>query len=189
MQVRSSYSLHPFHEHEIHQCSMSNFCCWGWHDRRDDRTFALSDHNSDQNNCRDLSTDHHTDSWNCQCLDLQMKMRSRTCESDEKMNCSRISIDHRFLFLNVCPTLWITSPLLRIVFYLRRLTSRTVISFSIRYPFINTRGFYTVTSVVDHFMIHSWNSKSLWLQQSQWERREILFFFCFTTVSISYSSR
>ena len=34
---------------------------------------AESDHDSDQNNCREevlRSTDHHTDSWYCQCLDL-----------------------------------------------------------------------------------------------------------------------
>ena len=52
LQLLPPYTLHPSHEHEVHQCSMSNTCCWGRYARRDDRTCTKSEHDSDQNNCR-----------------------------------------------------------------------------------------------------------------------------------------
>ena len=64
LQVGPPYSLHPFHEHENRtQCRIP--VVEGDHVRCEDRTFAMSEHDSDQNNCKDLvlvRSFHHTDS-------------------------------------------------------------------------------------------------------------------------------
>ena len=93
------------------------------------------------------------------------------------MICSQISICHLCWSFAAFPTVRVTPSLHMIAFLLAQvgLTYCHVLleSISFRIP----QEVSAVTSVIDHFMTHSWNSESSRLQKSQWKRRKVWFSF------------